>query len=709
MGHLSNDAVLAFAGGELGPDDREPVERHLGECTDCRTLVAETIKVILAETEPADESEINLSGAVAASRAEPPVLAPGATVSRYVVTRAVGAGSGGIVYEAYDPHLQRKIGIKLLRPVPTEGMSLEEISAGLLLEAQTMARLSHPNVVGVYDVGTFDGQIFIVMEYVEGRTLTEWLAERPRHWREILDVFLAAGRGLAAAHAARLVHRDFKPDNVLVGADGAPRVTDFGLARPVGLEVRDAEVVAGAASRSSGWFAGTPAFMAPEQWSRAADTRSDQFSFCVALHWALYARRPFHVHAGTGAFRPTAPERGDETSQGRDIPAWVHHALLRGLQLKPKERHASMETLLAALSGPLEPRNRSWSKVVLATFAAMGLIALATGLGRRGLVAGAVCGNGRIEDGEACDDGNSDDSDRCLSACRWARCGDGRVWRPVEECDDGNRKNSDGCTARCRRCDERDPERFLIPETGHCYALHRTPVDWPTARGTCARQGQSLVIYHSDDEARAVETAFLEAAWIGLRRESAGPSYLWITGEALRPRFARWWERLGDPSGLPDCVFQSPIPRPPGEPWRPIWTAAPCDERRAFVCEQEDWLIDPLTNHAYRTFFDEEPWERARSKCEQIGGHLATITSQEELDFLKHTITADVWIGLTDAAQEAAFTWVTGEPFLFAAFSVGEPAPGAAARNDCVVLSGDRTWHDRSCAASFALLCEVDR
>src|SRR6187401_272227 len=158
-------------------------------------------------------------------------LARGASIGRYVVLGLVGRGGMGEVYAAYDPELDRKVAVKLLRVKPGNGVSRHEGRQRTLREAQAIARLSHPNVVVVFDVGTFAEQVFIAMEFVDGNTVTYWLQAAERSWQEILKVFMAAGRGLAAAHEKGLVHRDFKPDNVMVSRDGQVRVMDFGLAR----------------------------------------------------------------------------------------------------------------------------------------------------------------------------------------------------------------------------------------------------------------------------------------------------------------------------------------------------------------------------------------------------------------------------------------------------------------------------------------------
>src|SRR4051794_25024912 len=164
-------------------------------------------------------------------------LAKGATIGRYVALGLLGRGGMGEVYAAYDPELDRKIAVKLLR---ARGVATTaDARTRLLREAQAIARLSHPNVVVVYDVGTFQDTVFIAMEFLEGNTLGYWVQAKQRRWREILDVFLLAGRGLVAAHAAGLVHRDFKPDNVMITKTGQVRVMDFGLARE---EARDGTI-----------------------------------------------------------------------------------------------------------------------------------------------------------------------------------------------------------------------------------------------------------------------------------------------------------------------------------------------------------------------------------------------------------------------------------------------------------------------------------
>ncbi len=309
-------------------------------------------------------------------------LERGTALGRYVLLERIGAGGMGEVYAAYDPQLDRKIALKLLRGDLFSGADASLGRTRLLREAQAVARLAHPNVIGVHDVGTFGEQIFVALEFVEGRTLRAWLQERPHPWREVLGLFLQAGRGLAAAHAAELIHRDFKPDNVLVSRDGRARVLDFGLARTAtdggpqapAAPASDSGLLS-AELTQAGAVVGTPAYMAPEQLlGQSAHARTDQFNFCASLYEALYGVRPF---AGTTFAALTAAileRRLAPPQKGQDVPSWLHRAVVRGLAPKAEERFPSMEALLAALSAdPAVVRRRA------ALFAAAGVAVLAAG------------------------------------------------------------------------------------------------------------------------------------------------------------------------------------------------------------------------------------------------------------------------------------------------------------------------------------------
>ncbi|HSN28417.1 MAG TPA: serine/threonine-protein kinase, partial [Kofleriaceae bacterium] len=234
------------------------------------------MSVELEETQPATRD----SGATLPQR-----------ISKYELGERLGTGGNGVVLLARDVTLDRKVAIKVLR-----GAATDEASQRLLREAQSAAKLSHENVIVVHEVGTHDGSVFVAMEYVAGGTLRD--VDRTHGWREVLDAYRRAGRGLAAAHAAGLVHRDFKPDNVLVGEDGRVRVTDFGLVSVGGTDTVSPGPLDGGALATtltrSGTIMGTPRYMAPEQHhGEPVDARADQFAFCVALYEALYHRLPF--------------------------------------------------------------------------------------------------------------------------------------------------------------------------------------------------------------------------------------------------------------------------------------------------------------------------------------------------------------------------------------------------------------------------------
>lgn len=383
-GCLDEDTILAFAEGRLDAASIRELEAHTRTCADCRELVALALGAMLVSDAPQEA-------------ASPPPIVRGASIGRYVVLDQVGRGGMGEVFAAYDPELDRKIALKLLH---SEGEGHGRHGADRLLrEAKAIARLSHPNVVTVYDAGTFDDRVFVAMEFVEGRTLGAWLTERPRGQREVLSMFVEAARGLGAAHEAGIVHRDFKPHNVMVGTAGQVRVMDFGLARDIGADdeneagqgqgMGSAPAAGGLDPKSadasrwsltltrSGEVLGTPLYMAPEQFEgQRADARADQFSFCVALYEALYGAHPFRTDslidlmsdAARGAIRPPPPKSA--------VPAWLRRIVVRGLDARPEARWPSMDALRAALQhDPARVRRR------VAVAGAALAVAIAGGMG----------------------------------------------------------------------------------------------------------------------------------------------------------------------------------------------------------------------------------------------------------------------------------------------------------------------------------------
>ncbi|MEM6295110.1 MAG: serine/threonine-protein kinase [Myxococcota bacterium] len=277
-------------------------------------------------------------------------------VGRFRILDRLGAGGMGVVYSAYDPELDRKVALKLLRPDIAEDASQGSTgTTRLQREAQAMARLNHPNVVTVHEVGRHGEQVFVAMEFVAGQTLRTW-AESEHDWQEVLRVYRDAAAGLAAAHDAGIVHRDFKPDNVMLGDDGRVRVMDFGLSRAEPGEVAapdDAQHVAGDNLTRTGMLMGTPAYMAPEQHNAAPTSdKSDQFAFCVAVWEALAGERPFEGRTYGELAGNVAVGRVRDPPGTAAAPTRIFDVLRRGLAVRPDERHDSMQDLANALAPP---------------------------------------------------------------------------------------------------------------------------------------------------------------------------------------------------------------------------------------------------------------------------------------------------------------------------------------------------------------------
>ena len=351
-----------------------------------------------------------------------PQLEPGTRLGRYTILGAIGSGGMGAVYRAHDSELDRKVALKILHASTGDSSVDRMTQERLKREARAMAKLRHAHVITVHDVGTIelseargeDGQggdepplvkrdiDFMAMELVEGSNLAEWLDAEPRPWRAVVEVFLAAGRGLAAAHRVGLVHRDFKPANVLIGDDGRVLVTDFGLARGLGDIVADtdgpdaspsgqgdpalsATVHAGAVGLTrTGMVIGTPAYMAPEQhFGTDIDARADQFGFCVSLYQGLYGVRPFAGDSIEELRKAVSADEPPVFPSGRRVPRAVRQVIARGLRVERDERYDAMDDLLAALESAVKSR-RKW--IAAAAVAGAAVVILAVG----GAIGGAI-------------------------------------------------------------------------------------------------------------------------------------------------------------------------------------------------------------------------------------------------------------------------------------------------------------------------------
>ena len=365
---LDDNVATEFVSGTLSKPQSAKVEGHLAGCRDCRALVAALASDGADDSDLATSPLAKVHGSSPSQAGQLPALVIGDRVGRYLVLSRLGAGGMGVVFSAYDPQLDRKVALKVLRA--GLGKTSDEARTRLRREAQAIAQLSHPNVVAVYDVGTIaesnngtnTGDIYIAMEFIEGDTLGAWLKRWPRSWREIVEVFAQAGRGLLAAHSVGLLHRDFKPDNVLVGGDNRVRVSDFGLARsfiepPTKAELKSSgelralssdAMAALTALTATGTVLGTPRYMPPEQLvGPDIDARSDQFSFCVALYEALYGAHP--LPGGTAVSMIDNNDRALPPPDSSKVPAAIASGVARGLERDRAKRFPSMQALLAEL------------------------------------------------------------------------------------------------------------------------------------------------------------------------------------------------------------------------------------------------------------------------------------------------------------------------------------------------------------------------
>jgi len=398
-GCLNEGEILEFFAGRLEEPVREAIEHHLDACPSCLDLVADVAAGIAGAALDTGASLSALDTDLRAKVAtldmplwpdldsdEPAILPWGALIGgRYEIRQIIGVGGMGIVYSCLDRSLEREVALKVLRDRPSTQGEVVWAEERLLGEAQLLAGLSHPNIVVVFDVGSDDGRVFIAMELVRGRTLEAWLEASPPPSQEtVLEVFVAVGRGLVAAHAAGVIHRDLKPANVLVGDDGRIRVTDFGLALS-----REGAFAAARSGSEQGFeeltneprrvtsgrsWVGTPRYMSPEQLSgAAASTASDQFAFTLALAEALLGSNPFPA--------TTMEERQGRIAAGPVLSSGLSRSLRgllrRGLAAHPSERYPSMAALCDELDRIRKGRPwRLWSALGLSLVTVIALVVL---------------------------------------------------------------------------------------------------------------------------------------------------------------------------------------------------------------------------------------------------------------------------------------------------------------------------------------------
>jgi tetratricopeptide (TPR) repeat protein len=352
----TEDALSDLAAGALAAEKAAELHRHVRGCEACGLALA-----AMAEPSPSDPGD---------------KLRAGDRVGRFQLVDLLGVGGMGSVWSALDTELGRSVALKTLRTEKSTGNDFKR----LLREAQAMAALSHPNVVTVHEVVAEKDRLFLAMELASGGTLRDWLDVMPHPLNEVLDIFTEAGKGLAVAHAAGLVHRDFKPENVLVdgaGPNRRVRVTDFGLARATGIASPAASSPDDINMKltQTGALMGTPAYMAPEQMrGEAIDARADIFGFCIALYEAVYRERPFKASRFADLQELIEKDQVSPAPKGSTVPGWLRQIILKGLRAKPSERWLSMDALLAAISFG---RQRTQRRKRLLWIATAGLVLIA--------------------------------------------------------------------------------------------------------------------------------------------------------------------------------------------------------------------------------------------------------------------------------------------------------------------------------------------
>lgn len=385
---LDANVVQDLMSGGLDEVMRGKVLGHLDTCEDCRELIGVTARValhdVVTESSPASSTHGDLALAEtispnAGAGARGHATSEGGLFGRYVLDHKLGSGAMGVVWSAHDPKLGRLVALKLLHRHDPALMDR------LVREARSMAQVNHANVVGVYDVGSAEGESFIAMELVKGQSLRAWQTEGRRTLPEIISAYIAAGRGLAAAHSAGIIHRDFKADNVLVGHDGSVKVTDFGLAAAKASDSGMKHPIADLNLTTEGSVLGTPAYMAPEQFAGLnVDPRTDQFNFCATLYEALHGERPFEGKVFAELSTNVIAGRIKPEPAGTSVSSGLRAILVRGLSTKPGDRFPTMDHLLTELGRDrARPwRRTAWSSLAVAAALGLGLVADWTVRGR---------------------------------------------------------------------------------------------------------------------------------------------------------------------------------------------------------------------------------------------------------------------------------------------------------------------------------------
>jgi hypothetical protein len=363
---LSEATLRALLADELDAEARAQARAHLDRCAACRQR--------LAAQSGATTRTLPMTAPTPPPAAQRPSIAPGTWIGSYEVDGKIGAGGMGVVYRGLDRSLDRPVAIKLLDRTEEEPERQER--ARMERESRTLARLSHRNVVTVYQVGEHEGRRYLAMEYVEGGTVRDWLASAPRSVRDITDAFAQAGAGLAAVHEAGFIHRDIKPDNLLIGSDGRVRVGDFGLViahrdQPEPSPPLDVARASGRLTQT-GALMGTPRYMAPEVLrGEPADEKSDQWSFCASMWEALSGAPAFPGDLVTALDRGATPTIPAEPDRASNLPRRHRRLLLRGLAHDPAERWPSMRALVAELT-----RSRRLTTTAILAAGAAGAVAL---------------------------------------------------------------------------------------------------------------------------------------------------------------------------------------------------------------------------------------------------------------------------------------------------------------------------------------------